>query len=152
MRCCFLVLSFFIMVSLYFLFNWFPFKYAEYINSDLFDRLLILSIINVESSFSEDAISPLGAYGLMQIMPETSKWLNEKFKTNYNVYNPIDNLNLGIMYLEYLYKRSGSLEKALVDYNTGPYSKEEIRKDAGGRYLSKVKKVYRIYRFLYRGD
>ncbi|WP_232218196.1 MULTISPECIES: lytic transglycosylase domain-containing protein [unclassified Thermosipho (in: thermotogales)] len=137
---------------LFWLFKNFPYKYTEYFPETIFDKLLILSIIKVESSFIKDAVSPLGAYGLMQVMPQTSEWINKKFDKNYNLYVPKDNIQLGIKYLEYLYELNGNLADALIGYNTGPHASKEVKESAGKRYLKKVYTAYYIYKFLYRGD
>lgn len=132
---------------------YFPLKYYEtvvqYCGS--LDPLLVISVIKTESSFRENAVSPLGAYGLMQLMPETAEWLRKKFKVDYDYRTPEGNIALGCLYLNYLLEKDGSLQAALVHYNTGPYADEYTKKDAGSRYLKKVLSAYRIYKFLYRG-
>ena len=42
------------------------------------DPYFVCAMIDVESDFVEDAVSPDGAQGLMQIMPETSEWIAQK--------------------------------------------------------------------------
>ncbi len=134
------------------LYNLFPLKYYDQVlkYSGSLDPLLILSIIRVESSFRENAVSNYGAVGLMQIIPETAEWLNRRYRTNFDLYNPIDNIALGCMYLQYLLEKDGNLETALVHYNTGPYAAEEIKTDAGTRYVNKVMSAYKMYKLLYR--
>jgi soluble lytic murein transglycosylase len=43
---------------------------------------LVLGVIRTESSFGSTAVSPDGAVGLMQLMPETAKWIAEKMNWN----------------------------------------------------------------------
>lgn len=114
------------------------------------DPLLVMSVIKVESSFRQNAVSHVGAYGLMQVMPETAEWLKKKFKVDYDYKTLEGNVALGCLYLNYLLEKDGSLQAALVHYNTGPYADEYVKTDAGSRYLRKVFTTYRIYKFLYR--
>ena len=69
------------------------------------------------------AQSSAGAVGLMQIMPSTYEWLAQaKFKESADVsllYNPEVNIRYGTYYLQYLYAKFGTWEKALIAYNWG---------------------------------
>jgi len=90
-----------------------------------FDPALILSLIQAESSFRNGAKSQAGARGLMQLMPETAKFIAKKrglkYKAESDLSNPFVNISLGIAYLDYLRKRyQGSLTYFLVAYNAGP--------------------------------
>ncbi len=134
------------------LYSLFPLKYYDQVlkYSGSLDPFLVLSVIKVESSFRENAVSNYGAVGLMQIIPTTAEWINRRYRTNFDLYNPIDNIALGCMYLQYLLEKDRDLETALVHYNTGPYAAEEIKTDAGTRYVKKVMSTYRMYKLLYR--
>ena len=80
------------------------------------DPLLVAAIVQNESSFDTLAVSPQGALGLMQMMPETAEQLGLR-----NVYDPGQNLDAGVSYLEYLLRRfDGDLVLALAAYNAGP--------------------------------
>jgi soluble lytic murein transglycosylase-like protein len=76
---------------------------------------LIHSIIKAESNYDSRAVSPKGAVGLMQLMPETA--------TQYGVkdsYDPDDNIKGGVQYLKDLCKLySNNTAKVLAAYNAG---------------------------------
>lgn len=76
---------------------------------------LIKAVVTRESCFRENARSHVGAYGLMQLMPETAKWLGVSDISDAN-----ENLRAGIRYLAQLKRRFGSVELALAAYNAGP--------------------------------
>lgn len=80
------------------------------------DSLLVASIIEVESGFRADAISPRGAVGLMQIMPfGLSEDQHEQ------LFAPDNNIDTGARYLRWLLDRyQGDLILALAAYNAGP--------------------------------
>lgn len=83
------------------------------------DDKLICAIINQESRWNPNAVSPKGAIGLMQIMPATGKEacnLNEE-----QLYNPAENIKCGVYYFNEQLKRFGSEELALCAYNAGPH-------------------------------
>jgi soluble lytic murein transglycosylase-like protein len=76
---------------------------------------LVHSVIQVESNYDPNAISPKGAQGLMQLIPATAR----RFGVS-NVFDPTDNIQGGARYLKYLlglYKGDEAL--ALAAYNAG---------------------------------
>jgi soluble lytic murein transglycosylase-like protein len=89
-----------------------------------YDPFLVAAVIRSESMFRRHAISGAGARGLMQIMPDTGKFLAKKIKLDLNPENlndPRTNVRLGIAYLKYLEKMfNGSRQRALIAYNWGP--------------------------------
>ena len=82
------------------------------------DKFLMMGIARQESSFNPKAKSPANARGLMQILPSTAQQYYKKKRPN--LYNPQTNIYLGSRYIEYLVKRFGSPEEAIMAYNAGP--------------------------------
>ena len=89
------------------------------------DPCLLAALVYCESSFQADAVSNVGAIGLMQIMPDTGQWLSGKVEldeeyTTESLYDPAVNLRLGCWYLSYLHRRyDGRWQEALTAYIAG---------------------------------
>jgi soluble lytic murein transglycosylase-like protein len=80
------------------------------------DGLLIASVVEMESGFAANAVSPRGAVGLMQVRPNGSVVPKHRDLTD-----PKANLEAGSRYLDSLLDRyDGDLERALAAYNAGP--------------------------------
>ena len=84
--------------------------------------LLVTSLIRQESRFEAEIISPVGAEGLMQVMPATGEWVANKIALqDYSLSNPNDNINLGTWYLNYTHETySNNSLLAIASYNAGP--------------------------------
>jgi soluble lytic murein transglycosylase-like protein len=79
---------------------------------------LVAALIHVESAFNPRAVSPKGAYGLMQLLPETARRFGLTRKKD--LFNPKKNLEAGVRYLKWLADRfGGDAEKILAAYNAG---------------------------------
>jgi soluble lytic murein transglycosylase-like protein len=85
-------------------------------------RSLVRSVMAAESGFSQAAVSPKGAIGLMQLMPETAQTLNV------DPTDPAQNADAGTRYLrDLLLKYDGRLWQALAAYNAGPGAVEKYK-------------------------
>ena len=80
---------------------------------------LFVALIQQESSFNTNAVSPKGAIGLTQLMPETAKTLGV------NPRIPIQNIDGGARYLASQYRKFKSWNLALAAYNAGPKNVEK---------------------------
>ena len=96
---------------------------SESVSAD-YDPFLVAAVIRSESMFRRHAVSGAGARGLMQIMPDTGRFLAKKINLDLNAENlhdPRTNVRLGIAYLKYLEKMfNGNRQRALIAYNWGP--------------------------------
>jgi hypothetical protein len=85
------------------------------------DPDLVNSVIRAESGFNVRAVSPKGAQGLMQLMPQTASELGVQ-----NAFDPQANVEGGARYLRELLERYNfDLVKALAAYNAGPQRVEQ---------------------------
>jgi soluble lytic murein transglycosylase len=89
-----------------------------------FDPVLLMSVIQNESSFNPEMRGALDEIGLMQLRPATAEWIAAKFKLRYTgsqaLYNPVVNIRLGAAYLAYLREKFDShAQLYLAAYNMG---------------------------------
>ncbi len=84
---------------------------------------LVFGVIWVESRFNPRAVSPVGARGLMQLMPRTADYLAESigWTGKHDAFDPEFNISAGAFYVAKLIDRfSGDVDLALAAYNAGP--------------------------------
>ena len=80
------------------------------------DKALVKAMIHVESGYNPSAVSPKGAVGLMQLMPETARGLSVV-----NSFDPVQNIRGGVRYMRFLLDSfGGNVRLALAAYNAGP--------------------------------
>lgn len=95
---------------------------------------LIFGIIWVESRFDPRAKSPVGARGLMQLMPRTASYLAEciDWRGRSNAYDPEFNISAGTYYIARLIREfDGDEDLALAAYNAGPAKVRRWMKEDG---------------------
>lgn len=100
------------------------------------DPLLLAAMIRQESSYRNYAISPAGAVGLTQIMPQF--WQQ---KCPGDLFDEYNNINCGSYILANYNQSAGSWDKALAYYNVGPsgYNSSWKMKRQGKKYAKQVK-------------
>lgn len=94
---------------------------------------LLEAVILTESKFDEDAVSHVGAVGLMQLMPETAAWISEQSGLPADALSkPEQNIPLGAWYINYLLKKYRNNEVlALAAYNAGRGNVDEWMQQEG---------------------
>lgn len=106
----------------------YPLEYTDLVNKAAKDYnlqpALIYGVIHTESRFDPEAGSSVGALGLMQIMPETFDWLQEKRGesgkyTTEDLYTPSVNIDYGSYLLRYFLDYYGNEKCAVAAYNAG---------------------------------
>jgi soluble lytic murein transglycosylase len=133
------------------------------------DALLVFSLMRQESLFEGFATSSAQAQGLMQIIPDTGRYIAVKVGrtdyTNSDLYRPYVNVPFGVYYLqEQLQTFNGNVYAALAAYNAGPGASAEWMRISGGdpdlflhtvaydetkTYIRRIYEQYEIYRAIY---
>lgn len=106
----------------------FPIEYRADIEraADIYgiDPYLLAAMARTESRFDPEAVSRVGAVGIMQVMPDTAVWITglERWQGDESpdLTDPRDSLELGACYISYLFERFNTDERAVVAaYNAG---------------------------------
>jgi soluble lytic murein transglycosylase-like protein len=106
------------------------------------DSGLVRAVIKTESNFNRWAVSPKGARGLMQLMPDTGRRLGVR-----DFFDPQQNVDAGVRYLKFLLdKFDGNLDLSLAAYNAGENLVERIGKIPNypetRNYVRKIRNLY----------
>lgn len=152
-----------------------PTNYSEMVAaaSEEFDipQYIIYATIKVESNFDPNAVSSVGAIGLMQMMPSTFEWLTGEEHLNENLStkmldDPEVSIRYGTYYLSYLYKKFDyNWDNTFAAYNGGEgnvakWLKSPEYSDLKGNltsipyketanYVKKINKELNTYKALY---
>lgn len=159
----------------------YPLKYEELVAEAAaeynVDIALVYGIMRTESGFDPEAVSPVGAIGLMQIMPDTFTWL-QNYRTNFmpeevlepeELYNPEVNIDYGVYLLGYLLEQyDNNVSLVICSYNAGHgnvdawladgtldaenVTAEDIPFPETSNYLTKVSSAMDMYNQLYFGE
>lgn len=136
-------------------------KYAKHCNP-----IIILSIIKEESHFNPKAQSPVGAKGLMQLMPQTANEIANSYGISNNLFDPHTNIRLGSLYYSQIKRNLNNKDiSAIMAYNGGASSVvrwknnikysdiddfiEKIPYPETQEYLKKVMRTYWNYTKIY---
>ncbi len=153
----------------------FPVKYEaaveKYARQNKLDKYFIFAIIKTESNFKSDAVSEVGARGLMQLMEDAFDWVKFRMEDERDVsyedmFNPEYNIQYGTYLIALLYNEYEDAETALAAYFMGrgqvnewlensEYSSDgrtlnEIPSSAAAHYVHKVMSAYKAYYNLYK--
>lgn len=147
----------------------YPVTYTEEIKAAAWENSIpapyIAAVIMAESSYDPQAVSPVGARGLMQLMPDTAEWIAGKFGEEYDpdaLFDPDISIRYGAWYLGFLMERySGDMRCATAAYHAGQgavdgwlkdpaYSSNGVTLDNIGyestnTYVSRVMQYYDYY-------
>lgn len=89
---------------------------------------LVMAMIEHESGFDPEAVSPTDDYGLMQINAVNHEWLKEEYRCA-DMMNPYQNVFCGISIISSYIDKYGELDKALMAYNMGNYGAQKAWKN-----------------------
>ncbi len=151
----------------------YPLKYTEFVEVYAEENNLsedfVYAVIKCESSFKSDAVSHVGAKGLMQIMPDTFDWIKMKLRDDASyedIFDPELNIEYGCYLYGYLSEKYESEELSLAAYHAGMGNVDKWLKDtkysddgktlknipfpSTKKYVTKVTQTKKIYEKLYK--
>ncbi|MBE6616751.1 MAG: lytic transglycosylase domain-containing protein [Ruminococcaceae bacterium] len=152
-----------------------PREYTEYVEKYSAEygvpEYIVYAIILTESDFTSNKVSEDGEIGLMQLSPETFRWLTSLTKEELEsgiLYDPETNIKYGTYMLSYLYTQHNRWKTVLAVYDAGAdavaeWMEDEKCIDENGnlvtipdshtaKYVETVEKELDIYRELYYLD
>jgi soluble lytic murein transglycosylase len=120
---------------------WYPLEYEDAITDEArrqgLDPALVAAVVNAESGFLPDSRSSQGAVGLMQLLPETARFVaglpDRPSPSPDRLEDPAVNIAYGTRYLRYLVDRYGTVPLALAAYNGGETNLSEWLDEAAVR-------------------
>ena len=151
----------------------YPIKYEEHVTAyaaqNELPPSLVYAVIHTESHFNPDAVSKVGAKGLMQLMDSTYEWVQTKLPNEVEplerVFDPEVNIRCGCKVLQIVMKQFDNVQTALAAYNAGSgnvskwlknadYSDDgvtlkEIPVEETRNYVEKVLRTQEQYKTLY---
>ncbi len=148
----------------------FPFRFRDTVEREArrrgLDPFMVAGLIRKESIFNPNAISPVGAVGLMQVMPATGRGLARRAGVGaMDLKDPETNVKLGTLFLADQVRRYRTLTEVFAAYNAGPgrvarwrsfpeYRDEDlfverIPFEETRDYVKKVKLYAGVYELLY---
>ncbi len=153
-----------------------PKKYSEFVSKYALeyemDEDLIYAVIKTESDFDCDAVSDVGARGLMQIMEETFDWIKYRLddeESEYDdMFDPEMNIRYGAYLMDYLLEKFGDKDTAVAAYHSGAgcvslWLEEKENSSDGKRldnipsntakhYVNKINNALSNYKELYNNE
>lgn len=153
-----------------------PKHYSEFVTQYAteyeMDEDLIYAVIKTESDFDCNAVSNVGARGLMQIMEETFDWIKFRLGDEETVYDdmfdPEMNIRYGAYLMDYLLEKFGDKDTAVAAYHSGAGSVsswlEDSENSADGKrldnipsstaahYVNKINNALSNYKELYNNE
>ena len=147
----------------------YPLRYEAIIrqasNENDLDPAFVAGVIYTESRFRPDAESHRGAYGLMQLLPGSARFIQRKSGIEGDYRDPKVNIRLGTWFLGYLDDRyEGDERFMLAAYNSGEGSVDAWTSDRGfdiakdipyketREYVDRVLEAQQTYQKLYGKD
>lgn len=151
----------------------YPMNYSEYVEKYSkqygVDRYLVYAVIKTESGFRPDAVSNVGARGLMQITEVTFDWIKLRMgdgdSVYYDMYDAETNIRYGCWFLGFLCEEFGNVEAVAAAYHAGRgkvnewlgdknYSRDGVHLDTipgkdTAHYVSKITRAVDMYIRLY---
>ena len=150
-----------------------PVKYEElirtYAEQNGLEPAHVAAVILTESSYDPQAVSSVGARGLMQLMPDTAKWIGGKLGeeiTEEQLFDPETNIRFGCYYLGFLMERynddltcvsaayhagHGTVDKWLKneEYSPDGETLAVIASDVTNTYVGRILRRYEKYTEIY---
>lgn len=104
-------------------------KYAEEYQMDPY---FIYAVIYAESRFDPDAVSHMGASGLMQLMPDSFDWIKSRLKDERklsyeeDIFDPEINIQYGTYMLSLLLEEFGDRDVTVMAYHAGLRKRQQM--------------------------